>query len=108
VQECLCIGCVKANKHRAGRDNLLTRLGPCCVQVDWDYHMRLILLGLVGGDPSEQGSIIHFYHFRHWRMHGVAYELRDSEYDQPNRTMITTALGRTKEFKDRWVQSPVA
>jgi hypothetical protein len=70
-------------------------------QIDWDYHMRLVTMGQPGQALSEQRSIIHFYHFRHWRLHGVAYELRDSLYDQPNFTMVTTALGRTKEFKDR-------
>ena len=69
--------------------------------IDWDYHMRLMACGtpFPGLDPN-LGSIVHFHHFRHWRMHGVAYELRDSNYSHANRTMLTTAYGRTKEFKD--------
>ena len=31
----------------------------------------------------------------------VAYELRDSNYSHPNRTLLSIAYGRTKEFKDR-------
>ncbi|GFR44767.1 hypothetical protein Agub_g6098 [Astrephomene gubernaculifera] len=68
--------------------------------VDWDYHMRLQPAGTPGQDPA-LGSIIHFHHFRHWRMHGVAHELRDSHYNQPNRSLLSTAYGRTREFKDR-------
>ena len=62
--------------------------------------MRLLSHGTPNLDPSF-GSIIHFYHFRHWRMHGLAYELRDSSYTHPNTTLLSTAVGRTKEFKDR-------
>ncbi|GAX81095.1 hypothetical protein CEUSTIGMA_g8529.t1 [Chlamydomonas eustigma] len=68
--------------------------------IDWDYHMRLQTAGTPGQD-SALGSIIHFHHFRHWRAHGVAYELRDSTYTHPNRSLLSTAFGRTKEFKDR-------
>jgi hypothetical protein len=64
--------------------------------------MRLLAAGTPGLDPA-LGSIIHFYHFRHWRMTGVAYELRDSSYPAPNTTLLSRAHGRTKEFKDRWV-----
>ncbi len=71
-----------------------------CPQIDWDYHMPLTQAGTPGQAP-EQGSIIHYHHFRHWRLHGVAYELRDQRYNQPNRSMLSTAYGRTKEFKDR-------
>lgn len=67
--------------------------------IDWDYHMRLMGCGTPGQDPA-LGSIVHFHHFRHWRMHGVAYELRDSAYGHPNRSMLSMAYGRTKEFKD--------
>lgn len=72
---------------------------------DWDYHMRLIQLGTPGipqtEKEGEKKSIIHFYHFRHWRSHGVALELRDCVYNQANRSLLSTARGRTKEFKDR-------
>ena len=50
---------------------------------------------------SVAGSIIHFYHFRHWRLTGVAYEVRKCSYTAPNWTLLSTAQGRTKEFKDR-------
>ena len=64
--------------------------------------MRLAVAGTPGIDPS-RGAVIHFHHFRHWRTTGVAYELRDSNYNHPNRTLLSTTYGRTKEFKDRWV-----
>lgn len=38
---------------------------------------------------------------RHWRLTGVAYELRDSSYTATNTSMLSTAYGRTKEYKDR-------
>lgn len=70
-----------------------------CAQVDWDYHMRLAPLGTPCTDAK--GSIIHFYHFRHWRLTGIAYEVRSSAYTAPNWTLLSTATGRTREFKDR-------
>ena len=70
-------------------------------QVDWDYHMRLSPLGTPGTDAK--GSIVHFYHFRHWRLTGVAYEVRHCSYTAPNWTLLSTATGRTREFKDRCV-----
>ncbi|DBB17927.1 TPA: Dynein assembly factor 3, axonemal [Trebouxia sp. C0006] len=68
--------------------------------IDWDYHMRLAQQGTPGLDPSA-GSIIHFYHFRRWRECGVAYELRDCKYSQANPTLLSTAFGTCKEYKDR-------
>lgn len=72
------------------------------MQIDWDYHMRLAQQGTPGLDPSA-GSIIHFYHFRKWRESGIAYELRDCKYNEVNRTMLSTAYGTRKEYKDRSV-----
>lgn len=70
------------------------------VQIDWDYYMRLAEQGMPGLDPTA-GSIIHFYHFRRWRESGVAYELRDCKYNEVNRSMLSTAYGTRKEYKDR-------
>lgn len=39
---------------------------------------------------------------RTWRLTGLAYEQRDCSYPQPNRLLLSTAQGRSKEFKDRW------
>jgi hypothetical protein len=73
------------------------------VQIDWDYHMRV-----ARGDPqTPSSSIIHFYHFRHWRLTGVAFEVRDCQYREANRTLLSTAFGRTKEHKDRYASTPV-
>ena len=52
-------------------------------------------------DPSA-GSIIHFYHFRRWRESGIAYELRDCKYNEPNRSVLSTVYGKRKEYKDRY------
>ena len=70
------------------------------VQIDWDYYMRLAEQGMPDLDPTA-GSIIHFYHFRRWRESGVAYELRDCKYNEVNRSMLSTAYGTRKEYKDR-------
>eukprot|EP00873_Tetraselmis_striata_P008924 jgi/Tetstr1/429188/TSEL_019141.t1 len=70
--------------------------------VDWDYHMRLQQEERKDGMDIGKGHIVHFTHFREWRLHGVAYELRDIVYTEANRSLVSTAYGRTKEFKDRY------
>lgn len=96
--------------HKSARHSCKTNsLKQTCVlldtdsgsmQIDWDYHMRLAQQGTPGLDPSA-GSIIHFYHFRRWRESGIAYELRDCKYSEVNRTLLSTAYGSRKEYKDR-------
>ena len=86
---------------------------------DWDYHMRITRgLAKPSADASststassdeadaaalrnEQVSVIHSVHFRQWRDTGVAYELRESSHDQTNKSLVTEAWGRAKEFTDR-------
>lgn len=49
---------------------------------DWDYHMRL----------CEQGiSIIHAVEYKTWRGSGMAFVDDDSEYSQPNVTLLSPA-----------------
>jgi len=58
--------------------------------LDWDYTMELM-------EMEEQGapcSIVHKIHWREWRMTGLCFEVRDSAYVAPNRTMASYALGR--------------
>jgi dynein assembly factor 3 len=62
--------------------------------VDWDYHMRLVA-------ADERASIVNFRQWREWRATGVAFEIRDSNFTEPNRTLLSTAVGRTVEFRDR-------
>ena len=38
---------------------------------------------------------------RTWRLTGLAYEQRECRYLQPNRSLLSTAHGRSKEYKDR-------
>jgi hypothetical protein len=38
----------------------------------------------------------------------VAYELRESSYTATNTSMLATAYGRTKEFKDRCAHAAVS
>ena len=40
-------------------------------------------------------SLIHFIHFRYWRLHGVAFEFRDSVYNFPNKTLLVAVNCRT-------------
>ena len=54
--------------------------------LDWDYTMELVPMA----------SIVHKIHFREWRLTGVCFEVRDSDYKAPNRTMASFALGRQK------------
>ncbi|CAM9189410.1 unnamed protein product, partial [Laminaria digitata] len=59
--------------------------------VDWDYTNRL----------KEVASIIHHTQYRGWRLEGIAYEIGDQVYDQPNRTMISYAEGMVVKGKHR-------
>jgi hypothetical protein len=38
---------------------------------------------------------------RHWRLTGVAHELRGSAYTAANSSLLSKAYGRSKEYKDR-------
>lgn len=55
--------------------------------VDWDYNMLLL--------PC--APIVHYYHYKEWRLSGLAFEQRFSTYCQPNRTLSSYAPGRKKE-----------
>ena len=50
---------------------------------------------------KSEKSIIHFLHFRNWRMTGISHELRDKKYNTPNRTLLSTVASRLEQFKDR-------
>ena len=54
--------------------------------IDWDYHMKLQAI-----DKSFL-SIIHKSEYVKWRMHGIAFENRDSFYNYPNKTMATVQI----------------
>eukprot|EP00965_Chrysotila_dentata_P168503 5564374-Pleurochrysis_carterae.AAC.1 len=54
--------------------------------LDWDYTMEL----------QPIASIVHKVHFREWRMTGLAFELRDSNYIAPNRSLASFAAGRLR------------
>ena len=54
--------------------------------LEWDYTMELV----------EIASIVHKIHFREWRMTGIAFEVRDSTYASPNRTLASMVYGRQK------------
>lgn len=41
--------------------------------------------------------MVHFYHYREWRLTGLAFEQRFSKYTEPNRTLASYAPGRKKE-----------
>uniref|UniRef100_A0A061R8M2 Dynein assembly factor axonemal-like n=1 Tax=Tetraselmis sp. GSL018 TaxID=582737 RepID=A0A061R8M2_9CHLO len=73
--------------------------------VDWDYHMQL-QRDRKDATGLGRNAIIHFSHFREWRMHGIAHELRDIVYNECNRSLLSTAFGRSKEFKDKERRGP--
>lgn len=54
--------------------------------LDWDYTMNLVPLA----------SIVHKIHFREWRQTGIAFELRDSAYVAPNRSLVSMCAGRER------------
>ena len=54
--------------------------------LDWDYTWEMLPIA----------SIVHKIHFRDWRMSGILFEVRDSAYVAPNRTMASYAAGRER------------
>jgi dynein assembly factor 3 len=57
--------------------------------IDWDFNMML----------TECAPIVHFYHYKEWRLTGLAYEQRFSKYTEPNRTLSSYADGKKKQEK---------
>ena len=57
---------------------------------DGDYH----------GGLREAASIIHIKQFKEWRVSGIAFELGDHVYTEPNRSLMTFAEGMMKKGKD--------
>ena len=54
--------------------------------IDWDYHMKFKDL------DKELASIVYKGEFLRWRLHGTAFEVRESAYDAPNRSMATVNI----------------
>ena len=59
--------------------------------VDWDFNMKLTekvepkyLYSFIFKVP-----ILHKKEFSRWREHGLAFEVRDSNYNKPNKTLAT-------------------
>ena len=53
--------------------------------IDWDYTMRV----------QPEASILHFLHYSHFRDKGLAYELRECEYSEPNYTLASRVEGKS-------------
>ncbi|XP_053385184.1 LOW QUALITY PROTEIN: dynein axonemal assembly factor 3-like [Mercenaria mercenaria] len=47
---------------------------------DWDYNMRL---------SQRDAEIINSHEYRSWRSTGVAFEVREGDYDVPNKTLAS-------------------
>ncbi|XP_060576533.1 dynein axonemal assembly factor 3-like [Ruditapes philippinarum] len=64
---------------------------------DWDYNMRL---------AQRDGDIVHTHEYRSWRNTGVAFEIREGDYDVPNKTMasglILTHQGEKHARRGYW------
>ena len=56
--------------------------------IDWDWSMSI----------NEWAGVIHTRLFQQWRHTGCAFEIRDSKYPQPNRTLASYAEGREKGY----------
>ncbi|CAD5126017.1 DgyrCDS14193 [Dimorphilus gyrociliatus] len=60
---------------------------------DWDYQMRLAQRG--------RASIITSHKYNRWRLDGMAYSLRNADYNQPNVTLCTKIpFERNKVFQE--------
>jgi len=55
---------------------------------DWDYNMVF----------KDIASVIHKKLFLQWREEGIAFEIRESKYPEPNRTLASYAEGKEKGF----------
>jgi dynein assembly factor 3 len=55
---------------------------------EWDLHMKI--------RDFHNGSIIHPAWWRRFRLFGLAFEFRDVQYSEPNRTLCGTTEGREK------------
>ena len=67
---------------------------------DWDLSMKLVPMG---------HSIVHRHHWSFWRENGQAFHVRDSDYPDPNRTMLTFAKHKSVAVRGFWgdiVNSP--
>ncbi|WAR01530.1 DAAF3-like protein [Mya arenaria] len=47
---------------------------------DWDYQMRLV---------QREADIIHSHEYKYWRENGQAFEVREADYEIPNKTMAS-------------------
>lgn len=47
---------------------------------DWDYNMKLV---------QRDADIINIHEYKLWRNSGVAFEVREGDYDVPNKTMAS-------------------
>ncbi len=59
------------------RSYLKTRYDARANIADWDYNMRLF----------DVAPMIHPKQYEHWRETGVAFDLRDADYDHVNPTL---------------------
>lgn len=71
--------------------------------IDWDYSMNV----------KNWAEIVHSKLYMWWRQEGIAFEIRDSRYPQPNRTLASWTEGKQKGYsklvRGYWgdiVQSP--
>ncbi|KAI8926916.1 hypothetical protein BC831DRAFT_454358 [Entophlyctis helioformis] len=53
--------------------------------IDWDYHFKV-------RETDASTSIIFKAEFLRWRLHGTAFEVRESAYDAANRSMATVDI----------------
>lgn len=64
---------------------------------DWDYHQSV----------KSRASIVHIKQFKEWRVTGIAFELGDQVYCEPNRTLMSYAEGFIKQGKERGAKKEV-
>jgi dynein assembly factor 3 len=74
--------CIILHSYYGTRFDVKTNL------IDWDYSMRQI---------KDNASIIHPVHYRKWRSKGIAFELRDCDYNTTNTTLLTTRDAQQKK-----------
>ena len=72
------------------RKHLQTRYDSRSGSYDWDYNMKLLDRG---------ANIIFNRDYSKWRETGVAFQVRESTYETPNRTLASGLFVKTVSVK---------
>lgn len=73
--------------HRL-RKHLGTRYDSRRNVYDWDYNMKLL----------SKADIIHSREYSNWRENGVAFDIREANYNIPNKSLASAEIMKRVKF----------